>query len=88
MSVFDDLFKMPKNAGIPGLFDLPGNEPEKKKPVKKPKPEIGKKPVPKPAKIVLPEKKVTCPYCKTVNTFPKGKASRYCSECGKAYFRP
>jgi uncharacterized CHY-type Zn-finger protein len=85
MSVFDDLFKMPK--GYTSLV-IPGNEQKKKKPVKKPKPEIGKKPVEKKTIPALPEKKVVCPYCKTVNTFPEGKASRYCSECGKAYFRP
>ena len=63
------------------------NRPEKKVPVqkKKSKPETGKKA--KPDAKALPEKNITCPYCKTVNRFPKGKASRYCGECGKVYFR-
>jgi uncharacterized CHY-type Zn-finger protein len=35
----------------------------------------------------LPEKKIVCPYCKTINTFPEYKITRYCSECGRVYFR-
>lgn len=52
------------------------------------KPPVGKKPKidPKAGKK-LPEKKITCPYCGTVNTFPKYRISRFCSECGKVYFR-
>jgi len=56
----------------------------KKKTVKKPA--TGKKA--KDTGKALPEKKIVCPYCGTVNTFPKYKITRYCSECGKVYFRP
>ena len=72
-------------------FSVFGTGDRKKVPVKKKtkKPEVGGKLVRR-SQVgkTLPEKKVICPYCKTVNTFPKGKASRFCSECGKAYFRP
>ena len=57
---------------------------EKKTPAKKPA--VGKKPKTE-TKPNLPEKKITCPYCGTVNTFPEYRISRYCSECGKVYFR-
>ena len=62
--------------------------PKKSEPKKTPakKPAVGKKPKTEASKK-LPAKKVTCPYCKAVNLFPEGKASRYCGECGKAYFR-
>jgi uncharacterized protein (DUF983 family) len=50
------------------------------------KPAVGKKPKKEPVKK-LPEKKITCPYCGTVNTFPEFRITRYCSECGKVYFR-
>jgi hypothetical protein len=43
--------------------------------------------MPEKALADLPEKKITCPYCGWVNTFPEYRISRYCSECGKVYFR-
>jgi uncharacterized CHY-type Zn-finger protein len=64
-------------------FDDP--KPVSKKKTTK-KPVTGKKQ--KDTKKALPEKKIICPYCKTVNTFPEYKVTRYCSECGKVYFRP
>jgi len=72
----------------PFSMDPFGSVPKKASTAKKTsKPAVGKKPAAKAGKE-LPEKKVTCPYCKMVNTFPEFNISRFCSECGKAYFRP
>jgi hypothetical protein len=73
---------IPKNL----LGDPIVKKTESKKTVAK-KPAIGKKPKKEPVKK-FPEKKITCPYCGTVNTFPEFRITRYCSECGKVYFRP
>jgi uncharacterized protein (DUF983 family) len=64
----------------------PFGKPEPKKTAPK-KPAVGKKPKKEPVKK-LPSKKITCPYCGTVNMFPEFRITRYCSECGKVYFRP
>lgn len=78
--------KMPGNlfadVKIPTLF---GNEEKKKATAKKkPKPETGKK---EGEVQALPEKEIICPYCKAKNKFPKGMTTRFCGNCGKAYFR-
>ena len=73
---------IPKNL----LGDPIVKKSEPEKPAAK-KPAVGKKPKDDTKTKELPAKKVTCPYCKAVNLFPEGKASRFCGDCGKAYFR-